>query len=269
MKHDLTVAYRICPHGSKHHPPIHADNKRALAEMCLDSFKKSCGNLHVRMIVVLDGCDESWRRMFAARWDLAEIRFVQRPGIGDGGTFRLCVEELLKAGTALVYLAEDDYLYKPVAMEQMVRFMRANPDASFASLYDHPDHEKELHKQEHTMSTVKDWPGMAWYSRYSTTHTFMAQKLALIECRDVFLKEYGKISPDLAKWLALTKTHVFNPIRFSKWCLTNRFWAASVALAWWYCWRQILQGRKQSLWIARPPGATHMVKDAMAKGFEI
>jgi hypothetical protein len=84
----------------------------------------------------------------------------------------------------------------------------------------------------------------------------------------VFLANYGRISPDLSKWLALTKKRVFNPFLFVKWAVTNHFWAGSIFYAWYYCWRQILFGHRYNLWIPRPSIATHMVAGMEAPGVD-
>jgi len=41
FKHDLAVAYRIYPKVSSHPPPVFADDKLKLAQLCLNSFKAS------------------------------------------------------------------------------------------------------------------------------------------------------------------------------------------------------------------------------------
>jgi hypothetical protein len=84
----------------------------------------------------------------------------------------------------------------------------------------------------------------------------------------VFLAPYGRVSPDLAKWMALTKRRVFNPIAFARWAVTCRFWTGSILLAWYYCWRQILFGKKYTLWIPHPSIATHMVAGMEASGVD-
>jgi hypothetical protein len=68
-----------------------------------------------------------------------------------------------------------------------------------------------------------------------------------MECREIFLASYGRISPDLSKWMALTKKRIFNPVKFFRWLVSHRFWAASMVISWYYCWRQILFGRRYML----------------------
>ena len=75
-------------------------------------------------------------------------------------------------------------------------------------------------------------------------------------------------SPDLAMWMALTKKRVFNPVKFARWSVSHRYWAASIFLAWFYCWRQILFGRRYSLWTPSPSISTHMVAGLEAPGID-
>ena len=102
----------------------------------------------------------------------------------------------------------------------------------------------------------------------STTHTFLTRRETLRKSEWVVLASYGRVSPDLSKWLALTKRRVFNPIFFARAVVTCPFWAASIFFAWRYCWRQILFGQKYTLWIPQPSIATHMVAGMEAPGVE-
>jgi hypothetical protein len=266
-KYDLAVAYRIYPKVSSHPPPIFAADKLKLAGLCLNSFKASLGSLRVKLWVLLDNCPPVYEELFLRLWPQEDLTLVRYPGAGDAATFREQVRILMEQTDAeIVYLAEDDYFYLPDQFPLAVNFLKQNPDADFVSPYDHPDiYATDLH-QLPRMSRMAD--GKTWNSCMSTTHTFLTTRKKLQECRWVFLASYGRVSPDLSKWMALTKCHVFNPVAFARWAVTCPFWAGSIFYAWRYCWRQILFGKKYTLWIPHPSIANHMVAGMEAPGIE-
>jgi hypothetical protein len=111
--------------------------------------------------------------------------------------------------------------------------------------------------------------GREWRSCVSSTHTFLAKRESLLEVRNVFLTFGGRINHDLAMWMALTKLRVFNPFKAFQWMLANRkFWVGSIVFAWWYFWRQILFGRRYTLWIPKPAIATHMMAGMESPGID-
>ncbi|HXE41689.1 MAG TPA: hypothetical protein VN516_01600, partial [Candidatus Baltobacteraceae bacterium] len=57
-------------------------------------------------------------------------------------------------------------------------------------------------------------------------------------------------------------------LKFVKWSVTKRYWAGSIFLAWYYCWKQILFGRRFTLWTPCPSIATHMVAGLEAPGID-
>jgi hypothetical protein len=267
LKYDLAVAYRIYPKVSSHPPPIFADNKLRLAGLCLDSFKASLGGLRVKMWVLLDNCPQDYEEMFLRLWSPEDLVLTRFPGVGDAATFHEQVRILMEQADAeMVYLAEDDYYYLPNQFPLAVNFLKQNSDVDFVSPYDHPDiYTTELHNLPRETRVAE---GRSWSSCFSTTHTFLTRRATLHKCKCVFLASYGRVSPDLAKWMALTKRRVFNPIAFIRWAITCRFWAGSIFLAWYYCWRQILFGKKYTLWIPHPSIATHMAAGMEAPGIE-
>jgi len=267
LKYDLAVAYRIYPKNSSHRPPIFSSDKFKLSELCVKSFKRSLTGLKVKIWALLDGCPPAYEKLFTDLWDSSDLVLVRFPAVGDAATFQAQVRTLMEQTDAdIVYLAEDDYFYQPDQFQLAVQFLRENPEAQFASPYDHPDiHNTELHRLP---SLSKSFGGLTWNSCCSTTHTFLTTRATLTECRGVFLANYGRISPDLSKWLALTKKRVFNPFVFLRWAATNRFWAGSIFYAWYFCWRQILFGSSYTLWIPQPSIATHMVAGMEAPGVD-
>jgi hypothetical protein len=55
---------------------------------------------------------------------------------------------------------------------------------------------------------------------------------------------------------------------FVKSLARHRYWAACVFLAWFFRWRQILFGRRYSLWTPSPSIATHMIAGQEAPGVD-
>jgi hypothetical protein len=142
--------------------------------------------------------------------------------------------------------------------------MRAHPDADFAAPYDHDDYHKKFIHRFSGEKIVEE--GRPWRKVVSTCLTFMARKKALEDSTAVF-KTYNK-NPDLAMWMALTKIRVCNPWSWVRSLGDGLFFSASHALAWRYAWRQILFGKKQTLWSPTPGLITHMECKGLAPGVD-
>ena len=265
-KYDVAVAYRVCPAQSSHPPPFFADDKYKLAAHCLESFRVSLAGVRAKLFVLLDGCPPEYETLFRSRWPEEDLEFHRYNGIGNAATFRQQVEILLRQqDVEMVCFAEDDYLWQPGAFGEAVRFMWTGL-ADFVTPYDHPDiHTTSLHRLPARPSILVR--GRVWQPVVSTTLTFLTTRQTLAECRAEFLGGCGRRSADLALWLALTKRRL-NPLLVLWWAPRHRHWAGSVALAWLFCWRQILFGRRYRLWACHPGIATHMVRELTCAGIE-
>jgi hypothetical protein len=151
-----------------------------------------------------------------------------------------------------------------------VDFLKQNPDADFTTCYEHPDlYTTDLHRFAHQ---TREFGGRKWSSSMSTTHAFLARRSALIEIHWIFQKLFrafrGKTSPDLGMWMALTKKRVYNPMKVVSWVVPHWHWGGSILCAWYFCWRQILFGRRYTLWTPHPSMATHMVASQLAPGID-
>jgi hypothetical protein len=261
FSYDLAVAYRIYPKMSSNPPPVYADDKFKLAELCVKSFKESLGTLRVKVWVLLNQCPPEYETLFTQLWPAEDLVLVRYPGVSGSTTLHEQQRLLMEQTDAdIVCLAEDDYFYLPNQFPLAVDFFKKNPDADFATVYDCPDlHTMDLHQ---CLTETRPLGGKNWRSSVSTTHAFLARRSALLECRALFDRLYSvspdRPSPDLAMWMALTKKRVFNPVKFLCWLPAHPFWSSSIFLAWRYCWRQILFGRRYSLWTPYPSIATHM-----------
>jgi hypothetical protein len=274
VSYDLAVAYRIYPKISiscANRPPIFSEDKLKLAELCLKSFKNSLGGLRVKLWALLNGCPTAYESIFTKLWAPEDLVLVRYPGVGAGTTLHEQARILMEQADAeIVHFAEDDYFYLPDQFHLAVDFLKQNPDADFVAPYQglgvYPGDTENLSRE------TRVFGGKDWNSCVSTTHTFLAKRAALIECQDLFHRLFralrGRGVPDLAMWMALTKKRVFNPIKFIYWLVPHRFWAGSMVLAWYYCWRQILFGRRYTLWSPHPAIATHMVAGLEAPGID-
>jgi hypothetical protein len=272
FSYDLAVAYRIYPRPSASRPPLFAEDKLKLAEFCLTSFKKSLGGLRVKLWVLLNDCPPDFEAIFTSRFAPEDLVLVRYPGVGPGITlqeqFRILLEQ---TDAEFVEFAEDDYFYLPGHLEMAVNFLKQNPDADFIAPYESSDfYTADL---PHLTFATREFSGKKWSSCISATHSFMARRSSLLECRSLFERLFadrkGKTVPDLAMWMALTKKRIFNPVKFIWWSLSHRwFWAGSMVLSWYHCWRQILFGRRFTLWSPHPCLANHMVAGLEAPGVD-
>jgi hypothetical protein len=155
-------------------------------------------------------------------------------------------------------------LYLPRSLERAVNFMRRHPEADFVTAYDHADfHSKYVHRFS-GMEFFED--NCRWRTVASTCLTFMARRESVAESAAVF-KTYNK-NPDLAIWMALTKKRVCNPWSWIRSLGDGLYFPASHALAWRYAWRQILFGKRRTLWSPEPALITHMENSGLAPGVD-
>jgi hypothetical protein len=274
FSYDLAVAYRIYPKISiscANRPPIFSEDKLKLAELCLKSFKNSLGGLRVKLWALLNDCPTAYESIFTKLWAPEDLVLLRYPGVGAGTTLHEQARILMEQTDAeIVHFAEDDYFYLPDQFHLAVDFLKQNPDADFVAPYQGLGF--YTGDMENLSRETRVFGGKDWNSCVSTTHTFLAKRAALIECQDLFHRLFralrGRGVPDLAMWMALTKKRVFNPIKFIYWLVPHRFWAGSMVLAWYYCWRQILFGRRYTLWSPHPAIATHMVAGLEAPGID-
>jgi hypothetical protein len=272
--YDVAIAYRVYPKVSTSSPPppVFGDDKFKLVEFCFQSFVNSLGGIRAKLWVLLNGCPPCYEAIFSERWAAQDLTILNYPSVGAGVTlseqFRILREQ---ADAPIVHFAEDDYYYLPGQYKVAVDFLRETPDADFATIYESSDfYTADLHDMRYEK---RPFGGKEWMSCISTTHTFLAKRSVLMECQGMFehlSKCYkGRTIPDLAMWMALTKKRVFNPYKFLLWSLSHRwFWAGSMVMSWYFCWRQIVFGRRYSLWQAHPCTGTHMVSGLESPGVD-
>jgi hypothetical protein len=275
FKYDLAVAYRVYPKPSRTAPPVFGNDKFKLVEVCFKSFKASVAEVRAKIWILVDSCPPEYEAMFREVWGPADLTFVRYQGISAPTALKEQIRILTEQTDAeIIYCAEDDYCYLPGQFKTAVDFLKQNPDADFVSPYDHPDiHNTELHAGP---KPTKSSGGKVWTSCGSTTHTFLTRRSTLLECQSVFqvtqwwdpFRLLNGIMPDLSHWLALTKRRVFDLGSLLQWCRTHRYWALSILIAWNYHWKQILFGRRRTLWVPQPSLATHLSEGYAAPGID-
>jgi hypothetical protein len=263
-KFDLAVCCRIYP-GVSRGPIFGFKDKLALTRLNLETFKEGTGDLKIKLWVLLENCPPAYAELVKSIFPGTPVELIPLGGEGNGPTFIRQVE-ILSTQTAadLVYFAEDDYLYLPRSLERTVNFMRRHPEADFVTPYDHADfHSKYVHRF-HGAEFFED--DCRWRTVASTCLTFMARREAVAESTAA-LKTYNK-NPDLAIWMALTKKRVCNPWSWVRSLGDGLYFPASHALAWRYAWRQILFGKRRTLWAPEPALITHMESSGLAPGVD-
>lgn len=255
---DLAVAYRIYP-GVSRIPAVFSDDKFALSEICLKSFKLALGGLRAKVWVLLDGCPPKYEELFRSTLDNCDLEILALPGIGNLETFSLQIDTLTQQTAATyVYFAEDDYFYLPQALERMVAFIENNNDVDFVTPYDHPDsYDTSSRLERHYLRPFSD---RYWRTASSTCLTFLTRRETLIRTQPTF-RTYSRGNMDCSLWLTLTqKFGLANPyVHFS-----DSFHLKLWAKAWIWGFKQIVFGETYRLWTPIPSLATHMESSRLA-----
>lgn len=264
---DVAIAYRIYPKVAESAGGLPgAEEKLQLSELCLRSFKKSLGDLRVKIWVILDNCSEEYQRLFQKYFRSEDLVLVPLAGVGNQETFARQIEVLLQQNESeVVYFAEDDYFYLPGEFRSMINFLLGHKDVDFVSPYDHLHcYTLALHRQPKWLAVHG---GKHWRTASSTCLTFLTRRETLQKTADVFRK-YTRRSLDCSMWLSLTKRRVLNIPFLVRHSFGEPESVKIIVKSWLYFWRQILFGRKWMLWVPVPAIATHLDVRAMAPGID-
>ena len=253
--YDLAVAYRIYPKVSKT-PPIYADDKLKLSEICLKSLINSLDNLKVKFWIILDNCPSVYMDMFKKYIPNENLELINLDGAGNAKTFGKQMDILLvQNDSEYVYFAEDDYFYLPKQFGLMLEFMKKNNGVHFVTPYNHPDYyEYHLHNYKYD---TKQFLDKNWRTGATTCMTFLTTKTILQNTENTF-KTYTKNNYDTSVWLSLTKYKLSNPFNLVKYVFTDKRMAKAFIKGWLHNWKQIIFGKKWMLWVPVPSIATHM-----------
>jgi hypothetical protein len=256
--YDVAIAYRIYPKVAKGAAGLpFSDDKYRMADVCLQSFRRSLGDLRVKVWVLLDGCPPSYGDLFRSCFSRQDLVLIPLEGVGNRQTFLQQINILSEQEDAeLVYFAEDDYYYLPGQFHLMTDFLQTFADVDFVSPYDHLDcYTLDLHRRPKWLRVFADHH---WRTAASTCLTFLTTRERLRETRRTF-RSYSKGNNDCSLWLDLTKESLFRPVDFVRWTIRRQQLAKIVIKAWLFGLPQILFGRSYKLWVPIPGLATHMV----------
>ena len=143
---------------------------------------------------------------------------------GNAGTCRYIFDEVINryAPEENLYLLEDDYLHLPCSRTAILEGLEI---ADYVTLYDHPDmyypDGKGLNPFVHDdlpKSSIYLTAHSHWRSTISTTMTFAAKVITLLEDRDIWRNCFnGKIPADFSGFITLTGQDDLNEAkRFAK-----------------------------------------------------
>lgn len=255
---DLAIAYRVYPGVSKT-PAAWSDDKLKLSAYCLSSFKQSLGALRVKIWALLDGCPPAYEALFRQYFNSDELVVIHLDKIGNHATFAMQIDLLSQQTEAeLVYFAEDDYVYAPSALVEMVEFARANADAHFVTAYDHlGNYDLPIRQEGHL---IRPFGSRHWRTSTATCLTFLATRTALLRARRTFAT-YSRQSEDGSIWMSITqKLGLFNIPVYGSTRIMFKLWLK----AWYWGWPQILFGGTLRLWGPIPSLATHLESTCLA-----
>jgi len=166
-------------------------------------------------------------------------KVVPLPGLGNSASYRQTLQMALDApDDAVVYLAEDDYLYRRDALRRLADALVELPGVDYFTLYDHLDRYTRSDDAMGGLSRIFVPAGHHWRSVESTCMTFAARAETLR--RDSWIHRYctRRSAPDDRKLWRMTQG-------------TTKYW--------WKLPKRTLVGPVPSL-------ATHMVTPFLAPG---
>jgi hypothetical protein len=249
---DLAVCYRIYPGLSKNAAFLGLD-KLKMSQMCLDSFRRACDGLRVKIWVLLDKCPPEYEALFHATFSEDELEIISLNGEGNYATFSRQIDILTQQTEAeYVVFVEDDYFFLPGALGKMLDFMKDNPEVDFVTPYDNPD--CYFAPNQPARQWLKPYGDRYWHTTVSTCLTFLTSRSNLLRTHSTF-RSFSRGNWDCALWQSLTqKCELANlrlqwrsPFNIMRWIKTWR-WGL----------RTILFGRRYRLWAPMPTLATHL-----------
>ena len=264
MDASLTIALRVYP-GINKVPAFYSEDKLKLFGLSLRSLASGLEGVDYRVVVILDNCPREYEELVAATLPQGSYELLPKPGIGNYGTYELQIDLLSESESEFVFFGEDDYLYRPGAFAQALAFMRSSEAPDFLSLYDHLDYYR-LPLHDHPVE-LTEYGGQHWRSADSTTLSFLTTPEVVRETREVLLS-FTRGCHDAAMWMALTKRHLFNPVRAVALYRQAHRYGRWIYRAWQYNFGQVLFGRKRRLYAPVPALATHLDEPLLAPGVD-
>ena len=272
MQYDLIVAHRVCPKLAN--VAALYNEKFALVKDASFSLCAALSGIHTKLIVILDGCDYRYERLFDSIFADGKVpgvdyELVKTPSIGNHATYAKQLEILQSYSNQgqFFYFSEDDYIYKRNAFSEMMGFLR-NLDVDFVTPLDHPDRYRQVIPESRRVA-IKHSKHCHWREVGTTCCTFMTKRQVLT-ATDKLLASYGEGSCDVALWLGLTKDCVFSLFSIILGVCRYAFggkkdWSGCVAIsAWRYHHVRLLTTRKYRLWGPMPTLAVHLARTSIS-----
>ena len=191
----MKLIYRISDSGYNKVKPDYINNEKCLKNFC-NIFFDHIYDIHI----IADNCSEPTMNMIKKYIDPINIEKVS---VGHGaGTFNLALDKALKwDDDEIVYFVENDYLHKPNSPNILKEGFGL--EASFVSLYDHPDKYKGPEQggnpyceggAEDTRVYLTD--SCHWKITNSTTMTFASKVSTLKRVEPILRKHTQNSYPD-------------------------------------------------------------------------
>jgi len=162
----------------------------ASKEVCFRSYVEAFG-LH-GLSVFIDGDEKpGWLP------ERVPVNFLH--GLGNSGSCWYVLQQALCLGDdTTVYLAEDDYLYRPACGHILLEGFQTGAD--YVTLYDHPDKYVGRSKKDNPLAATETsrlfvTDSSHWRTSNSTTMTFAAKVGTLRQDADVMRRHLQKAKP--------------------------------------------------------------------------
>jgi hypothetical protein len=271
MKYKLVIAHRVCPKLAE--VAALYDDKFLMVKDAAMSLAASLSGIRTKLVVILDGCDDTYRELFDSIFGNGKVRGVdyevlRTPAIGNHSTYACQLDVLMSYINQgeYFYFSEDDYIYVNEAFHAMIDFLN-KAGVDFITPLDHPDrYSSSIPESQRVAIRVSKY--CHWREVGTTCCTFMTSQNVFKETLRQ-LSCYGKGGCDGTLWLGLTKDGVFNIVR-TLWELIRyvvngrRDWSKCIVVsAWKYHHFHLLTSPKYHLWGPMPSLAVHLAKPSL------
>lgn len=142
--------------------------------LCLRSFLAAAARVRDRATITFmnDGPMPEDRLAIMRAWGTVE----SLPGLGNSPSYRKALEMAVALpADALVYFAEDDYLYRPEAFEKILAAFDTLPNVDYITPFDHLDRYIRRDDSRRGYSRVYVAGGIHWRTVESSCMTFGAR----------------------------------------------------------------------------------------------
>ena len=242
------IYYRVNPKISKT-PAVHSNNKLKLVEYALKSFKTGLGDYKADITVLYDSCPREYYELFQKY--LPGHEEIILSGAGNQKSWQYQLDLIKNNKSDVVYLAEDDYYYKPGTMRKLADFL-TYMDADFVTPYDHPDnYNLKMHEKKYEIINCF---GQHYRTIGTTTNTFMAKHDTLLKVMPT-LESFTNGNSDAGYWMGLTGHNLLS--EYSHWSWRHGHWPQILKTL-------IVGGYK--LWCPVPGFATHLESTCISPG---